>query len=85
MTLTELWVARKGNWTRKVGMRDDNSMSKAARQPVDAEMEDPLDDLVDLTAEQREEIDRRLTEHDRDPDSAIPWEEVRARLYRQFA
>ena len=44
-----------------------------------------VDDLEDLTAEQREEIDRRLAEHDRDPGSAIPWEEGRARLFRRFA
>jgi len=44
--------------------------------------EDTLDDLTD---EQREVIDRRLAEHARNPDSAIPWEEGRARLYRRFA
>jgi len=49
---------------------------------VDAEVEDALDDL---TAEQREVIDRRLAEHARNPGSAIPWEEGRARLYRRFA
>lgn len=57
-------------------------MSEAARQLLD---EDPLDELDDLTAEERDEIDRRLAEHDRDPGSAIPWEEVRARLHRRFA
>jgi putative addiction module component (TIGR02574 family) len=35
---------------------------------------------ISLSAEQREEIDRRLAEHDRNPESALPWEEVRARL-----
>jgi putative addiction module component (TIGR02574 family) len=44
--------------------------------------EDTLDDLTD---EQREVIDRRLAEHARNPDSAIPWEEGRMRLYRRFA
>jgi putative addiction module component (TIGR02574 family) len=33
-----------------------------------------------LTAEQLEEIDRRLEDHLRDPGSAIPWQEVRTRL-----
>lgn len=33
-----------------------------------------------LTDEQRAELDRRLAEHLADPDSAIPWEEVRRRL-----
>jgi putative addiction module component (TIGR02574 family) len=49
---------------------------------VDTEVEDILDDLTD---EQREVIDRRLAEHARNPDSAIPWEEGRTRLYRRFA
>ena len=44
--------------------------------------EDTLDDLTD---EQREVIDRRLAEHARNPDSAIPWEEGRSRIYRRFA
>lgn len=33
-----------------------------------------------LSAEQRQEIDRRLAEHAESPQSALPWEEVRARL-----
>lgn len=40
---------------------------------------------IPLTAEQREEIDRRLAEHDRSPETALPWEEVRARLFRRYA
>lgn len=41
-------------------------------------------DLPPLTEEERAEIDRRLAEHERDPDSAVPWEEVRARLIAKF-
>jgi putative addiction module component (TIGR02574 family) len=37
-----------------------------------------------LTAEQLEEIDRRLENHRRDPASAIPWQEVRARLWSRL-
>lgn len=33
-----------------------------------------------LTEEQRRVIDQRLEEHRRDPDSAVPWEEVKARI-----
>jgi putative addiction module component (TIGR02574 family) len=33
-----------------------------------------------LTSEQEAELDRRLAEHLANPDSAIPWEEVRRRL-----
>ena len=42
-------------------------------------------EALPLTAEQEQEIDRRLAEHDRDPESAVPWEEVRQRLYDRFA
>ena len=38
-----------------------------------------------LTPEQREELERRWAEHERDPASAIPWEQVRAKLYRRGA
>ena len=33
-----------------------------------------------LTPEQEKELDRRLAEHVANPDSAIPWEEVRRKL-----
>jgi putative addiction module component (TIGR02574 family) len=42
------------------------------------------DDDFALTPEQMAEIDRRLEEHDRDPGSATPWEEVRDRLRARF-
>ena len=39
-----------------------------------------------LTDAKREELDRRIAEHDADPDDVIPWEQVRdealARLRR---
>ncbi len=37
-----------------------------------------------LTNAQQAEVERRIAEHDRDPESAIPWEEVRARLHERF-
>jgi putative addiction module component (TIGR02574 family) len=37
-----------------------------------------------LTATQLAEMERRLAEHARDPASAIPWEEVRARLWSRL-
>ena len=37
-----------------------------------------------LTEAQKAELDRRLAEHEADPDSAIPWEEVRERLYKKY-
>jgi len=41
-------------------------------------------DLLPLTEEQVAELERRLAEHERDPSSAVPWEEVRARLRARF-
>jgi putative addiction module component (TIGR02574 family) len=37
-----------------------------------------------LTKTQRAEIERRMAAHDRDPEAAIPWEEVRAQLRELF-
>ena len=41
-------------------------------------------EALPLSEAQRAEIERRLAEHDRAPESAIPWEEVRARLHQRF-
>ena len=41
-------------------------------------------DAYPLTEAQKAELDRRLADHEADPDSAIPWEEVRERLYKKF-
>ena len=42
-------------------------------------------ETLELTAEQRAELDRRLAEHRKDPESAIPWEQVRAGLFKRGA
>jgi putative addiction module component (TIGR02574 family) len=34
----------------------------------------------ELTDEQRAELDRRWSEHQADPESAVPWSELRAKL-----
>lgn len=39
---------------------------------------------VVLTEEQMAEIDRRLAEHERNPERARPWQEVMARLRARF-
>ena len=38
-----------------------------------------------LTEPQRRELERRLGEHSTDPADAVPWEEVRARLWSRIA
>ena len=40
----------------------------------------PTAEELPLTEEQRQLIERRLEEHRSDPDSAIPWEQVKARI-----
>ena len=40
----------------------------------------PAADHLPLTKEQEKLVDRRVEEHRRDPDSAVSWNEVRARL-----
>jgi putative addiction module component (TIGR02574 family) len=42
------------------------------------------EEMPPLTAEQIEEIDRRLAEHRKDPSTAVPWEEVRSWLWSRL-
>lgn len=37
-----------------------------------------------LSDEQRQELDHRLADYDRDPSRGIPWEEARGRLRARF-
>jgi putative addiction module component (TIGR02574 family) len=37
-------------------------------------------DVFELSDEQRDELDRRWEEHQRNPASAVPWAEVRLKL-----
>jgi putative addiction module component (TIGR02574 family) len=39
------------------------------------------EDMPPLTPEQQQEIDRRMAEHQKDPSTAIPWEDVRDWLW----
>jgi putative addiction module component (TIGR02574 family) len=40
--------------------------------------------LPPLSDAQRAEIERRVSEHRRDPSSAVTWDEVRARLWSRL-
>jgi putative addiction module component (TIGR02574 family) len=42
------------------------------------------DELPPLTDAQKKEIDRRIDEHERDPSTALPWEEVRKWLWSNY-
>ena len=67
-------------------------LSPAERQDIAEKLWDSIHppgsarpgEIVVLTPEQMAEIDRRLAEHERNPERAAPWEEVRARLWARF-
>ena len=62
-------------------------LSPAERIQLAQDLWDSLEgerDLPPLTDEQVQELQRRLAEHERDPSTAIPWEEARARLRERF-
>ena len=46
---------------------------------------DWIDGDDELTPEEKRLLDSRLADHDRDPASGVPWEEVKARLQARFA
>ena len=51
-------------------------------------VEDIWDSIVEdagplpLSVEEREELDRRLAEHHANPSSSIPWDDIRASLFK---
>jgi putative addiction module component (TIGR02574 family) len=54
------------------------------RALVEEVSESLSDDYFDLTPEQVAELERRMDEHERDPSSAIPAEQVIAELQKRF-
>ncbi|MEJ7811483.1 MAG: addiction module protein [Gemmatimonadaceae bacterium] len=46
----------------------------------DSIAQDGPDEVFPMTPALAAELDRRLAEHERDPSSAIPWEQVRAEI-----
>jgi len=46
--------------------------------------DDWLDDDGPLTEEQKTLIESRIEAHEKNPETAIPWEEVKARLNRRL-
>lgn len=41
-------------------------------------------EVLALTEEEYQELNRRLADHERDPSTALAWEDVRARLWKRF-
>ena len=50
---------------------------------LDALWESLEADEVSLTDAQRDELDHRTTQYERNPDAVIPWEQVRAGLFNK--
>jgi putative addiction module component (TIGR02574 family) len=42
------------------------------------------EEMPPLTDEQMAEMDRRVAEHEKDPSSALPWEDVRKWLWSRY-
>jgi putative addiction module component (TIGR02574 family) len=40
-------------------------------------------DAIELSPEQKTELYRRVAEHRADPSTAIPWEQIRAKLFQR--
>ena len=68
-------------------------LEEALKLPVDkriqladqlyASVEEGRDNSFSLTADQLAELERRMEDHRKHPDSGIPWEVVRERLRRR--
>jgi putative addiction module component (TIGR02574 family) len=61
-------------------------LSPAERIQLAQDLWDSIDEreATPLTEEQIREVEQRLAEHDADPESAIPWQEVRERLRSRY-
>ena len=65
------------------GIRDLLKLFIEERLPLIGDLLDSIEveDFPPLTEAQKKEIQRRLDEHEENPDDVRPWEEVRAELW----
>ncbi len=62
-----------------------NSLSPAEEaELLDAVWESLEADSVSLTDAQRAELDYRIARHEQNPSNVIPWEQVRAGLFKKL-
>lgn len=60
------------------------SLSAAEKaELLDAVWESLEAESVSLTEEQRAELDARIARHEQNPTDVVPWEQVRANLFRK--
>jgi putative addiction module component (TIGR02574 family) len=55
-------------------------LSVEERLALVEELWDSIAEATPLTDAQRAELDRRLAEHEADPDGAVPWEDIKASI-----
>jgi putative addiction module component (TIGR02574 family) len=70
---------------RKIALTDLLDLPVAERLLLVEDLWDSIaavPEAVELTIEQREELDLRLEAYHRNPDAGSPWDEVKARLRR---
>jgi putative addiction module component (TIGR02574 family) len=61
-----------------------NSLSPAEKaELLDAAWESLEADSVSLTDAQRAELDYRIARHEQNPSNVIPWEQVKAGLFKK--
>ncbi len=67
-------------------MRIDNIelLSRVEELLILAEQEELAQNTPDITEEQAAELDRRYQEYKKNPESARPWDEVKAKLMAKY-
>lgn len=61
-----------------------NNLSVAEKaELLDAVWESLETDAASLTDAQRAELDYRITQHEQNPTDVIPWEQIRAGLFKK--
>ena len=68
---------------KKISLSDILELSIAERIELATTIWDSIEEVpapAELTQAQREELDRRMEAFRKDPESGIPWEEVRAKI-----
>lgn len=63
-----------------------NKLSDQEKITLAGELWDEVmtEDVFELTEEQKKELDRRIKYAEENPDKLIPWDEVRAKLFKKY-
>jgi putative addiction module component (TIGR02574 family) len=62
---------------------EDRSEIRAKLDELDRRVNDDWDD-DEMTEEEKRLVEERIAEHERDPGSAIPWEQFKAELLKRY-